>query len=225
MARANQQSDSDPAARANTMEARFLVAVVGGVIAGIIVSWIVETVPSTGFIVVAIIAGIVVAFAVSWILRRLEQPLPPAAVSIIVGIAIAVIVGAAALLIQEEATTTTEREATTTDECDRFAVYAQGRWTPYGAAVREEPFISSSRVRGIPPNVAISVDAWVETEAAYPDNSEPWDSAVWFRLSDGTGWVSFPGVRSRTSGPEGTDGPAGGGQPVILEENCQVEWR
>lgn len=107
------------------------------------------------------------------------------------------------------------------EECEAFAVYAQGRWAPYGATVRRGPSITTTRVAAITPNVAIPVDGWATTDAAYPDNPDPWNSPVWFHLTDGTGWVSFPGVRSTPSDPQGTDGPAGGGSPVELAPECE----
>lgn len=108
-------------------------------------------------------------------------------------------------------------------DCEPFAVYSQGRWTPYGATIREGPSIAATRVTAITPNVAIPVNGWTITDAAYPENPEPWNSPVWFRLTDGSGWVSFPGVRSRTSEPGGTDGPAGGGWPVDLTPECEIQ--
>ena len=105
--------------------------------------------------------------------------------------------------------------------CGRFHVYEQGRYaTPgYGAALRVDPFPSAPRVDldpstermdGSASNTIIPVNGWVATEAPYLTNPDPWDSDVWFHLTNGTGWVSFAGVRAEPSSPEGTDGPEGG---------------
>lgn len=111
--------------------------------------------------------------------------------------------------------------------CERFAVYSQGRLTPVGAAIRADPFPSAPQIGSRSPNVVISVDAWVRTEAPYPDNPKPWDSDVWFHLTGDDGWVSFAGVRGAVSYPDGTDGPSNGGQPVDYEAlpECEAELR
>lgn len=106
--------------------------------------------------------------------------------------------------------------------CDRFAVYAQGRLSPSGTAVRTDPSLTAPQTGSIQANVVISVDGWVRTDAPYPDNDPPWNEPVWFRLTDRSGWVSFVGVRSKPSHPGGTDGPEAGGWPVDLNEECEI---
>ena len=123
---------------------------------------------------------------------------------------------------QDDEPATTTSVPTPTDGCDRFAVYAQGRWDPMGAAIRTEPARAAPRVRGVQPNVLISVDGWVRSDAPYPTNPDPWNENVWFRLTDRTGWVSFAGVRASPSHEGQTDGPAGGGQPVELIPACEL---
>lgn len=114
-------------------------------------------------------------------------------------------------------------------ECDPFVVYAQNRWEPYGAAVREEPDLSSPKLRtpGFAPNEAITVDGYVKTgEAVYPTNPEPWDSDVWFRVyndvSKGVAWVSFAGVRAEPSVHDETLISEDGGIPVALDPACEI---
>ena len=74
---------------------------------------------------------------------------------------------------------------------------------------------------GFAANTIIPVNGWVATEAPYLTNPDPWDSDVWFHLTNGTGWVSFAGVRAEPSFATGTDGPKGGGRPVILLSECE----
>ena len=120
-------------------------------------------------------------------------------------------------------TTTTEPPpAPTAGDCDRFPVYAQGRALPMGTAVRSEPTIAAPQTDSIQPNVIISVDGWVRSDAPYPTNPDPWNENVWFRLTDRSGWVSFAGVRASPSHADGTDGPAEGGWPVELLDECEI---
>lgn len=145
------------------------------------------------------------------------------------------------------ATTTAPTSTTTTTEhapsgveplfefvggCERFHVYAQGRLSSpgYGAALRVDPFLSAPRgdvdpstprIDGFAANTILSVNGWVATEAPYATEPDPWDSDVWFHLTNGMGWVSFAGVRAQASHPGETDGPAGGGQPVEIRPECE----
>lgn len=119
--------------------------------------------------------------------------------------------------------------------CDRFVVYSQNRWPPPGVALRVDPFPWSQEIdtdplvpgiNGINVDTPIYVDGWVMTESPYrTTNPDPWNSAAWFHLEDDSGWVSFAGVRSQTAGPDATDGPAKGGQPVALRPECEGELR
>ena len=113
----------------------------------------------------------------------------------------------------------------TAGDCSRFAVYAQGRWSPMGTAVRSEPTIAAPQTDSIQPNVIISVDGWIRSDAPYPSNPAPWNENVWFRLTDRWGWVSFAGVRASSTHASGTDGPAGGGSPVELIDECELPSR
>ena len=120
------------------------------------------------------------------------------------------------------ATTTTTVPPTYIGGCDPFAVYSQGRASPSGATVREMPYLWAPEVRTVGANAGISVDGWIETAAPYPGNRPPWDSAVWFRLTSGAGFVSFAGVRAEPTTPEGVDGPNEGGQPVEYGDECEL---
>ena len=91
-----------------------------------------------------------------------------------------------------------------------------------GAAMRSEPTAVAPRTASRQPNVVISVDGWIQIDAPYPDNPEPWNENVWFRLTDRSRWVSFAGVPAATSHADSTDGTAGGGQSVELKDECEI---
>ena len=104
--------------------------------------------------------------------------------------------------------------------CPPFQVFAQRRWRPLGTAIREAPSVLSTQVGSFPANMSISVDGWVYGRPAYPTNTAPWNSSVWFHLTDGAGWVSFPGVRAVPVAFDPT-GLAAGGPPAPTSPTCQ----
>jgi hypothetical protein len=104
--------------------------------------------------------------------------------------------------------------------CQGFQLYAQNRWAPLGAAVRESPSAAARQVAGIPGNGIVYVDGWIHGPVAYPLNSEPWNSDVWFHLADGTGWVSFAGTRGVPTDIDPT-GRADGGIPSPIPPDCE----
>lgn len=104
--------------------------------------------------------------------------------------------------------------------CDPFTVHAQNRWRPYGAAVRAAPYAAAKKVGGYESNELISVDGWVRTRAPYPTNNPPWNSDVWFHLSDDTGWVSFAGVRADPTPQDPTGMDPDGGRPAPTPAEC-----
>ena len=103
--------------------------------------------------------------------------------------------------------------------CEPFRVYAQNRWEPMGAALKASPDVASRHVGGLLPNLVVFVDGWVHARVAYPTNSPPWDSDVWFHVADGSGWVSFAAVRETPTAPDPT-GLADGGAPAPTAEAC-----
>ena len=103
--------------------------------------------------------------------------------------------------------------------CTPFQVFAQGRWRPLGTAIREAPSVLSTQVGSFPANMSISTNGWVYGRPAYPTNVAPWNSAVWFHLTDGAGWVSFPGVRASPVAFDPT-GLANGGPPAATSPRC-----
>lgn len=104
--------------------------------------------------------------------------------------------------------------------CTTFQVFAQNRWAPLGTAIREQPNVLSTQVGSYPGNMSIAVNGWVYGRAAYPTNTPPWNSNVWFHLADGAGWVSFPGVRATPTSPDPT-GLANGGDPAPTPTRCE----
>lgn len=104
--------------------------------------------------------------------------------------------------------------------CAPFRVFAQGRWQPLGATIRQAPNVLSAQVGSFPANMSISVDGWVYGKPAYPTNVAPFNNAVWFHLTDGAGWVSFAGVRAY---PVAFDpsGLADGGPPAASSPTCE----
>ena len=110
------------------------------------------------------------------------------------------------------------------EKCAPFEVYAQNRWEPIGAAVREEPDIDSERVSAFNGNGKIIVKGWLDPkEDVYPYNSDPWNSTVWFELANEAGYVAFAAVRAETSKIDETGGYSDyGGEPVELLANCEI---
>lgn len=104
--------------------------------------------------------------------------------------------------------------------CARFQVFAQNRWAPLGAAIRAQPSVLSTQVGSFPGNMSIAVNGWVYGAVAYPTNTPPWNSDIWFHLADGSGWVSFAGIRATPTSPDPT-GHANGGDPAPAPASCE----
>ncbi|WP_300606068.1 hypothetical protein [Trebonia sp.] len=104
--------------------------------------------------------------------------------------------------------------------CAPFQVFAQDRWNPVGTAIRDAPNVLSTLNGSFPPNMSISVNGWVYGRPAYPTNTPPWNSGVWFHLTDGAGSVSFAGVRATPTSFDPT-GHANGGTPAPTSLGCE----
>lgn len=104
--------------------------------------------------------------------------------------------------------------------CEPFTVYAQNRWPPQGANVRDAPLRSANQVDGYAGNELITLDGWVRTKAAYPHNPAPFDNDVWFHLANDSGWVSFAGVRADPTPFDPTGLEDDGGRAVPLDDDC-----
>lgn len=104
--------------------------------------------------------------------------------------------------------------------CEPFNVHAQNRWDPIGASRWDAPMPTAKKSPAFGGNELVSVDGWVRTRAAYPTNSPPWNSSVWFHLADDSGWVSFAGVRAEPT-PEDPSGQSDeGGRPAPTSDEC-----
>jgi hypothetical protein len=109
--------------------------------------------------------------------------------------------------------------------CDAYSVYAQNRYQPLGAAARTEPRRAATQVGSFSPNELVPVDGWVRSQVAYPHNSPPFDSDVWFHLADDSGWVSFAGVRADPTTPAEDPYDPDGGRPAPIPEECSGTFR
>jgi hypothetical protein len=105
--------------------------------------------------------------------------------------------------------------------CQPYIIYGQNRWQPYGAMVRATPYRAGKVMGGVSPNELVHVDGWVHTESAQPSNVPPWNSNIWFHLSDGSGWVSFAGTRAVPTPPDPTGLDPNGGTPAPTPSNCE----
>lgn len=112
------------------------------------------------------------------------------------------------------------RDAPVEDGCSPFLVYAQNRWSPAGANVRAEPDHNSTKVAALPGNTPVSVNAWTIGTTPIPVDPPPFNSDVWYRLTDGSGWIAFTAVRGDLTdfAPDSPDG----GPPAPMSEACRV---
>jgi hypothetical protein len=115
--------------------------------------------------------------------------------------------------------------------CVAFGVYAQDRWQPYSAAVREAPDKLAPKVdQAFAPNEVITVDGWIDThKPVYPKNTPPWNSSKWFHVvnltADEEGWVSFAGVRGEPTTPDPTGLSKNGGTPAPTDPGCEGTYK
>ena len=104
--------------------------------------------------------------------------------------------------------------------CATYQLFAQNRWRPVGAAIRDAPNVLSTQNGSFPPNMSVAVNGWVHGRAAYPTNVAPFNSDVWFHLADGAGWVSFGAVRASPTAFDPT-GVAAGGPAAATPAQCE----
>lgn len=118
--------------------------------------------------------------------------------------------------------------ATMVGGCEPFTVYAQHRWEPMGAAIRDVPLPEpdGKQISNRSPNQAIAVNGWVQSRTGHPENSAPWNADIWFHLADNSGWVSYAGVRAVPTSPDPLAGLGDGGRPAPTTEECggTVRW-
>lgn len=105
--------------------------------------------------------------------------------------------------------------------CEPFQVFAQNRWNPVGARILAAPNMASKQIGSIAPNKTVYVDGWVPGNPAYPHNTPPWDSPEYLHLADGSGRVTFGGVRALPTDFDPTGHSNYGGEPVPLRNECR----
>lgn len=109
--------------------------------------------------------------------------------------------------------------------CERFSVYAQNQFEPFGTKIWATPSPTADSYHGFAPNELITVDGWVRTRSPYPSNSAPWDSDAWFHLTNGAGWVTFAGVRSDPTDPSTAGNFGEGSSPAPTDPDCAGSYR
>lgn len=105
--------------------------------------------------------------------------------------------------------------------CAPYGVYAQNRWQPVGTRKLDQPTALGNKIGGFAPNEIISVDGWVHGTPINAHNQPPFDSDIWLRLSDRTGWVAWAATRGVPTTPDPTN-LADGGTPAPAPAACAV---
>jgi hypothetical protein len=105
--------------------------------------------------------------------------------------------------------------------CHLFTVVAQNGWPPYGAVAKRQPKPSSLTNEIFAGNEIIAVDGWVHGGAIYPTDASPWNSDVWYHLSDGRGWIAYPAVRAAQAQPHPTPTNPDGRPPAATTAACE----
>jgi hypothetical protein len=101
--------------------------------------------------------------------------------------------------------------------CTPWGGYAQGQWSPSGAALRDAP--AGNKIGGFPASTPLTFDRWTTAGSPlYPGNPAPYNSNQWLHLANGSGWVSFPGVRADQEAYDPASGP---GAAVPLPDACR----
>jgi hypothetical protein len=68
--------------------------------------------------------------------------------------------------------------------------------------------------------MSLTVNGWLHGRAAYPTNQPPYNSDIWFHLSDGIGWVGFAAVRALPTSTDST-GLGDGGPLAPAPAQCE----
>lgn len=105
--------------------------------------------------------------------------------------------------------------------CEPFRVVAQNRYNPPGARRLIAPDVLAEQVGGFGPNQVLAVDGWVHSTVAYPTNSPPFNSDIWFHLADDSGWVAFAAVRANPTVLDPTGLDPDGGTPAATPSTCE----
>lgn len=112
-----------------------------------------------------------------------------------------------------------EKTSSLVGGCAPFTLFAQNQFDPFGAKIRLEPRPDSETEGSFAPNETIIVDGWVRGRSPYPTNTPPWNSGVWFHLSNNEGWVAFAAVRAVPTDPS-QGNFAEGSDPAPLDQEC-----
>lgn len=105
--------------------------------------------------------------------------------------------------------------------CSPYQIFAQNRWPPLGTTAHAQPNVLSTDMATFPGNKSLSVNGWVHGRAAYPTNTPPWNSDIWFHLTSGIGWVSFAAVRALPTTPDMSGLEEEGGTPAPTPRQCE----
>lgn len=108
--------------------------------------------------------------------------------------------------------------------CPAYRIYSQRRWEPYGVRIRYSPYPNARTLSdvGFAPNADIWVDGWVHTQPLAPTDQAPFNSDIWFHLSDGRGWIPYAGVRALPTDADPTGGHGDGGTPAPTPAACEA---
>lgn len=109
--------------------------------------------------------------------------------------------------------------------CVSYYVYGQNRWAPYGAAIRAAPNREARQLGAVAGNKLVYVNGWVQTESAQPSNYPPWNSNIWFHLTDNSGWISYPGTRAVPTPQDPSGQDSNGGTPAPTPAACEGATR
>ncbi len=110
--------------------------------------------------------------------------------------------------------------------CEPFNLFAQNQFDPPGAKIWVAPSPTAQSRTGFAPNEIVTVDGWVRAKSPYATtNPPPWNADVWFHLADGSGWLTFAGVRSAPTDPSAEGNFGEGSDQASLDESCLGSYR
>ena len=95
------------------------------------------------------------------------------------------------------------------------------RWQPYGTRKMDGPAVLADKIGGFSPNEIISVDGWVRGTPINAHKQPPFNSDIWLRLSDHSGWVAWAETRGVPTSEDPT-GLADGGTPAPAPAACEL---
>jgi hypothetical protein len=168
--------------------------------------------------------GVVAACIVALTQRRQLHPPPPSLRAVAAVAASGVLAAALTWALEDQepgAKSASTAVAGLRGGCAPFQIHAQNRWAPLGTTVHAQPNVLSTEMSTFPGNKSLSVNGWLHGRAAYPTNTPPWNSDIWFHLASGIGWVNFAAVRALPTSPDVTGLADDGGTPAPTPPQCQ----